>query len=147
MAIKELQPKEDLMEEEKGEPFFPHHVLKQGIVMLLTLGVFLTLVTFFPAPMEPKADPFSTPEHIKPEWYFLAAYQFLKIAEKLDFLGQWAPKIIGILGQGVVFLVLLLVPFLDQGEARHPKKRPIFTLLGILGIIGFIIFTIWGHYS
>lgn len=147
MAIKELQPKEDLMEEEKGEPFFPHHVLKQGIVMLLTLGVFLTLVTFFPAPMEPKADPFSTPEHIKPEWYFLAAYQFLKIAEKLDFLSQWAPKIIGILGQGVVFLVLLLVPFLDGGEARHPKKRPIFTLLGILGIIGFIIFTIWGHYS
>jgi len=147
MAIKELQSQENHLEEERGEPFFPHHVLKQGIVMLLTLGVFLTLVTFLPAPMEPKADPFSTPEHVKPEWYFLAAYQALKLAEKLDFLGQWAPKVIGVLSQGVVFLVLLLVPFLDRGDARHPKKRPIFTLLGVLGIIGFIILTIWGHYS
>jgi quinol-cytochrome oxidoreductase complex cytochrome b subunit len=147
MAVNNLRYEENSSEEEKGEPFFPHHVIKQGIVILLSLGVLLTLVTFLPAPMEPKADPFSTPEHIKPEWYFLAAYQFLKVAERLDFLGQWAPKVIGVLGQGIVVFVLLLLPFLDTGESRHPKKRPIFTYLGIIGIIGFIIFTIWGHYS
>jgi len=147
MATQELERGDMQVEQEKGEPFFPHHVLKQGIVMLLTLGLFLTLVTFFPAPMEPKADPFTTPEHIKPEWYFLAAYQFLKVAEKLDFLGQWAPKVIGVLGQGVVFILLLLVPFLDRSEGRHPRKRPLFITLGILGVIGYIVFTIWGYYS
>ncbi len=81
---------------EEGEPFFPHHVLQQTMVIFLTLAALVALVIFFPAPMEPPADPFETPEHIKPEWYFLAAYQSLKVAEYTAFLGAWAPKVLGL---------------------------------------------------
>jgi len=134
-------------EPEEGEPFFPHHVLSNLMVIFLTLGLLITLTTFFPAPMVEKADPFVTPEHIKPEWYFLFAYQMLKLAEKLSFLGQWAPKLLGLLGPGVIVLVLILLPFLDKSKERHPRKRPLATILGILGIILFIGLTLWGHYS
>jgi len=131
----------------EGEPFFPDHVLSNLMVIFLMLGLLIALTTFFPAPMEEKADPFVTPEHIKPEWYFLFAYQTLKLAEKLSFLGQWAPKLLGLLGPGLVVVVLVLLPFLDKGKERHPRKRPLATVVGILGIIVFIALTIWGHYS
>ena len=71
--------------EEEGIPFFPNHLLKEVIVAFMLIALLLTLATYYPAPMEPPADPFTTPEHIKPEWYFLAAYQGLKAAEYLDF--------------------------------------------------------------
>jgi len=77
----------------------------------------VTLVMFFPAPMEPPADPFETPEHIKPEWYFLSAYQGLKVAEYFSFLGAWAPKVLGILIQAGGLFLLVLLPFLD----RNPR--------------------------
>ena len=130
-----------------GEPFYPNHVLKEVIIVLLILGLLIALATLIPAPMESKADPFSTPEHIKPEWYFLAGYQLLKLAEKLDFLGAWAPKMIGVLGQGVIIAIIFFLPFIDRGSERYPHKRPIATTLGILGVISFIVLTIWGHYS
>lgn len=144
-GFRESGPPEKSVEE--GEPFFPDHVLSNLIVIFLALGVLITLTTFFPAPMEEKADPFVTPEHIKPEWYFLWAYQILKLAEKLIFLGQWAPKLIGLMGPALAIVVLVLLPILDRSKERHPRKRPLAIALGILGISLFIILTIWGHYS
>lgn len=132
---------------EEGEPFFPHHMLEQGMMVFLTLAVLVTLVMFFPAPMEPPADPFETPEHIKPEWYFLAAYQSLKVAEYTAFLGAWAPKILGILAQGAGMALLILLPFLDRNPERHPRKRPVVISLGILAIIMLAVLTIWGKVS
>jgi len=39
-----------------------------------------------------------TPQHIKPEWYFLAVYQALKLSEGLSVIGAWAPKLAGVIG-------------------------------------------------
>jgi len=145
MDKKENENKKDW--EEEGIPFFPNHLLKEVIVAFLIIGLLLTLATFYPAPMEPPADQFTTPEHIKPEWYFLAAYQGLKAAEFLGFLGQWAPKILGVLAQGLVIALLVLFPFLDRNPERNPKKRKFAIFLGIIGILGFIFLTVWGHVS
>lgn len=136
-----------IRKEEKGIPFFPNHLLKEVIVAFIVFGGLITLATYYPAPMELPADPFTTPEHIKPEWYFLAAYQFLKVAEYLDFLGQWAPKTIGVLGQGLVFALLLFFPFIDKNPERHPKRRPFVVFLGIAGVICFAALTVWGYLS
>jgi len=127
--------------------FYPDHVFKQLIQIFILLGVLVFLATFSPAPMEPKADPFTTPPHIKPEWYFLAQYQFIKAAEYLQFLGPWAPKLVGVLGQGLVIILLFLWPFLDRGRERRPWKRPKFLALTIIAVLLLVIFTVWGHYS
>jgi ubiquinol-cytochrome c reductase cytochrome b subunit len=132
---------------EEGEPFFPHHVLEQTMMVFIAIAVLLTLVMFFPAPMEPPADPFETPEHIKPEWYFLAAYQSLKLAEFTSFLGPWAPKLMGILAQGVGMMLLVLLPFLDRGPERRWRKRPVVISIGVLTIITLAALTIWGWVS
>ena len=110
VEIKHLPIREKLEKIEKGEAhwFFPHHVFEQVIIILLIMGVMISLVTLFPPHLGEKADPFVTPEHIKPEWYFLAGYQFLKIAEIFEFFGRGAPKIIGVAGQGIVIFFLFI---------------------------------------
>ncbi len=124
-------------EKEEGIPFFPHHFLKEIIVMAGVLAILSVLTTLWPAPMEDKADPFITPPHIKPEWYFLANYKFLQLAEHFSFIGAWAPKVLGILTQIFVALLLMFFPFFDKNPYRHPRKRPFMVTFGILAIVGY----------
>ncbi|MBU1628068.1 hypothetical protein KKB18_11935 [bacterium] len=132
---------------EKGHSFFPHHTLDQIIVVVIALSLLLFLVTFFPVPFEKKADPFETPEHVKPEWYYLANYQILKFAENFELLGQWAPKFIGVFGQGLFLLLIMFYPFLDRNPQRHPAKRKFSMFICFLFVLLYILFTIWGYYS
>ena len=53
----------------------------------------------------------------------------------------------GIVLQGVVVTLLILVPFLDRGgPERHPAKRPLAMTLGAIAAALFILFTLLGHY-
>lgn len=121
---------------EEGRPFFPNHFLKEVITVYLIIGILLTLAVLYPFPLHEKADPFRTPEGIKPEWYLMYTYQFLK----------YVPKIIGLAFMGLFVLLLFLIPFLDKSPHRHPKKRKLATSLGVavlvlalvLGILGFL---------
>lgn len=124
----------------------PKDLLAHAIVILIIFGLLLSLATLFPAPIHTKADPFNTPAHVKPEWYFLASCAILALAGKFEFLGGWAPKAVGIFAQIVIITVLFLVPFLDKSKIRSPKRRPISIILGTLTIFGFIILTILGKY-
>lgn len=126
-----------------AHPFFPDHALKEVILILLVIGAIISLAVFFPAPMEEKADPFKTPPHIKPEWYFLAAYQTLKVAEVLGFMGAWAPKLIGVMSQGILFAIIFFWPWIDKNRF---SVRQMFIFGGALTLL-FAVFTVWGHYS
>ncbi len=129
------------------EPFFPNHILKQLILICLLLATLIVLAALAPPPMLPKADPFTTPENIKPEWYFLAAYQFLKAADALQFLGMWVPKVVGVLAQGAIAVLLLFLPFIDKNSSVRPKDRPYALRVGITLAVLYIIFTAWGYFS
>lgn len=123
----------------KGEiPFFPHHLLREVMVVFGVLVVLAVLVTFFPAPVEEKADPMTTPAHIKPEWYFLASYQVLRLIPN---------KVLGILIQTVALVALLLLPYLDRGPSTRPRDRWPVILLGVLGLGAGIALTLWGLVS
>ncbi|MDH4230090.1 MAG: CBS domain-containing protein [Nitrospirota bacterium] len=139
-----LLPEEEV---EGAIPFWPHHLLKEVVAALLVIAIMLVFVWLSPAPMLEQADPFVTPEHIKPEWYFLAAYQFLKFAEVFRFLGGWAPKMLGVGLMGIVPVLLVFFPFFDPGPERNPRKRPVAISFGIACTVMFIAFTLWGHFS
>jgi ubiquinol-cytochrome c reductase cytochrome b subunit len=128
--------------EGKGIPFFPNHFLKEIIVMCLVLAGLSLLATFFPAPMEEKANPFVTPPHLKPEWYFLANYKFLQLSQYLSFLGSWAPKLLGILLQVVIVLIIMFFPFFDKNPERQPSKNVFITLSGLffIAVYGLLLF-------
>lgn len=123
----------------KDHPFFPHHALEQALQFFILVAVLLGLTLWRPAGMEDKADPLNTPEHVKPEWYFLAEYQMLKVV----------PRTVGIVGMGLVAALILLFPFLlDRDKAKYrPLQRPLFFFSGIIFVFVYVIFTVWGRYS
>ncbi len=126
-----------------GIPFFPNYALQDAVSVALYLTFFLTVVFFDPYLFFTResfiaADPFQTPAHIKPEWYFLANYQTLKI---------FSNEFIGLSVQGMAMTCLALLPFIDRGRERHPLKRPLFMTAAIGGILLWVGLSIWGHYS
>ena len=61
-------------------PFFPNFFLRDLVGWLCALGVLAALAAYFPAELGKKADPFQpAPIGIKPEWYFMAMFQTLKL--------------------------------------------------------------------
>ena len=114
-----------------GRRFFPDFVLEDLAVALGCLSIFSAVLFFVPHLYLPpeafeKADPFVTPPHVKPEWYFLASYETLRLIPN---------KTVGIIVQGIAVVALLLLPFLDRGERRHILRRPIF-LGGVCLVVG-----------
>lgn len=126
-----------------GIPFFPHYATKDAAMITLFLALTVWIVffapgLFFPPSSFEPANPFVTPAGIKPEWYFLWAYQTLKI---------FPSEFLGLAVQGVAVNLLLLLPFLDRSSERRPKHRPLFVAGYVVGIAVFIAISIWGHYS
>jgi quinol-cytochrome oxidoreductase complex cytochrome b subunit len=128
-------------------PFWPHYVLSEFIAWYIILGVLITLAALFPAGLEEKANPFQTPEHVKPEWYFLAVYQFLKVASVFSPLGSEAPRLIGIFLPALGMLLLFILPFLDRGPKRPARGRPLLLFLTLTTLVVIIALTLWGQYS
>lgn len=126
-----------------GSPFFPDFVLKETIMVMVVCAVMFFFITFLPTLLLPEeanipADPFKTPAHIKPEWYFLAPYQMLKIIPN---------KFLGISLQLIILLVFILWPLLDTKEEINILKRPRLCVFFFFSLILWIVFTIWGKYS
>lgn len=126
-----------------GIPFFPNYLLQDLTSIAVYLACFFFVVFFDPYIFFPKdaflpANPFQTPAHIKPEWYFLANYQTLKI---------FPSEFIGLAVQGAAMTFLALLPFIDRGPERHPLKRPLFLVCAIGGILLWLGLLVWGHYS
>ncbi|MFQ6057300.1 MAG: cytochrome b subunit of the bc complex [Anaerolineae bacterium] len=116
---------------------FLNYLFGELIMWYIMLAVLIILASLFPAGLEEKADPLRTPPHIKPEWYFLAIYQLLKLV----------PRSIGILTPIVGIIILLLLPFLDRNPEVHPRKRPLAIAIGLVVVVAMTILTIWGYYS
>ncbi len=132
------------------EPFWPNEILRMITVVLCTLAI---VMMFAILPMllqqvglgdlvhhQEPADPRSTPEHIRPEWYFLAVYQYLKLPPQ-EILGI-SGKSIGVLSQAPAGLALLLLPFFT-GRWAHHRPGLVHTGLITLVIALFIALTLW----
>jgi ubiquinol-cytochrome c reductase cytochrome b subunit len=124
-----------------GIPFFPVHVAKESVVVVLLVALLVTLAVLSPWEIGQPANPLSTPEHIKPEWYFLPSYQLLKYFE-----GPYG-AVFGIFACSVPFLLLLFWPFIDRSKYRHPRKRPMAVTVGLVGVLAACALGFLGHIS
>ncbi len=115
-------------------PFFPDYILDELIAWCVLLALLVCLASIFPAGLEEKANPLSTPAHIKPEWYFLSLYEILK----------HVPRIVGVMGPAVFLAIVALLPFLDRNPEVRARRRPLAMLLGLVSVAGIVGFTIWG---
>src|SRR5262249_36889581 len=68
---------------------------------------------------EEPANPRVTPQHIKPEWYFLATYQYLKL---MEYPRRWFGidgKMLGVLSQGPAILAIVTLPYWYRRNANR----------------------------
>jgi ubiquinol-cytochrome c reductase cytochrome b subunit len=132
--------------EEDTIPFFPNYIILEVIVSYLVLAALIVLATVLPTGLEEKADPFSTPEHIKPEWYFLWIYQFIKVPPMVIGPGLLA-ELLGIAIPALGIILLIILPFLDRKAERRPGRRRLAMIVTLVIMVIFVALSIWGWYS
>ena len=119
-----------------GELFFPDSIAKDAIVSLFIFILLIGLAIFVGIPSEPPADPTDSSYIPRPEWYFLWMFQLLKY-----FPGKLEG--VAIVGLGAVIAIGLFgLPFLDRNPKRHPRNRPIATIVMLLIVAGIVFLTI-----
>jgi quinol-cytochrome oxidoreductase complex cytochrome b subunit len=111
----------------------------------VALAVLAALALFLPWELGKKADAFApVPAGIRPEWYFLAMFQLLKLlpAHVLGLEGE----MLGVLGFGLAAMVLVFLPFLDRGAAEGRSSRLV-TIGGGVALAYMFVFTIYGYFA
>ena len=124
-------------DEPRDEPrhfnFFPDHFYTElmiGLVLMILLSV---LATVLPAVMGPRADPLTTPEVIKPEWFFYVTFRWLKL-----FSGTFA-----VLSAGFIVFVMFVWPFIDAWIRKKTKYDEASVWIGVVGVLLIVGLTVW----
>ncbi|MBU0505713.1 MAG: cytochrome b N-terminal domain-containing protein [bacterium] len=130
--------------------FVPNFMLRDFMMWLIVLDVLILLAVFFPDgigvvhwPLGVKADAFAPPPAvIKPEWYFIFTFQFLKFLPA--HIGPLEGELFGLIALNLGGMLWGLVPFISS-KPHEGKKRFVFQLFGILVLLFIIIMTILGY--
>jgi quinol-cytochrome oxidoreductase complex cytochrome b subunit len=123
--------------------FFPNYVLRDVMWWYVALAILAALALFSPWGIGRKADAFApVPAGIRPEWYFLAMFQVLKLlpSHVLGIEGE----VLGVVGFGLAAALLVAVPFLDRGAADGRPNRWL-PWAGVLAIVFLVVFTVYGY--
>ncbi|MBA4147079.1 MAG: cytochrome b N-terminal domain-containing protein [Verrucomicrobia bacterium] len=117
---------------EKGENFFPMTVFKSGLMATIVFAIVLTLtLTLGPQRLYPEADLTTISRPIEEWWFYW--YSGL-IALLPNTIAPWFVVIFPI----VLFIILILLPFIDRSPWRGFKKRlwpPIVVGICVIGIL------------
>jgi cytochrome b6 len=126
--------------------FLPDFLLRDLFGWTLALGVLAALAALFPWELGEKADPFApAPPNIRPEWYFMAMFQTLRLVPGGAILGIENEAVV-ILGFGAIGAFGFAVPFLDHSVTKTGKS-PAFTLLGVVALAFLVGMTAWGYHA
>lgn len=125
----------------EGEPkkgtgyfkFFPDHLISELLIGMSLMVVLSALATALPATLGPKADPLTTPEIIKPEWFFYVTFRWLKL-----FSGTLA-----ILSLGLVVFTMFFWPFIDARIRRWKPLSEASVWIGVAAVMAIIGLTLW----
>jgi ubiquinol-cytochrome c reductase cytochrome b subunit len=109
-----------------GIPFHPYYTVKDIVGVVVFLIVFSAVVFFAPNMggffLEENnfipADPFKTPPHIAPVWYFTPFYAILRAVPPL--FGSQFP---GVIAMGVSVVIFAALPWLDRSPAKSIRYR------------------------
>ena len=129
-----------------GHAFWPHEVLRDGIILAAMMAVLLFYSWLIPPPLHSAADPYAQAGFVFPDWYVLFSYGYLRWGEYLpqfdipagpigEFFGQpviacnaawWGAAI-----TGLPVMILTLPPFLG-GRSKRGVEDPWFATGGAI---------------
>ncbi len=118
--------------------FFPNFLFREAIAALIMVAVIIALSFMHPMKTGDPADPSDSAFKPRPEWYFMAPFYLLKIFPSSM---EAVPTVVG---PALLFIGLLVFPFIDRDPVRSPMKRPVAMTLMAVGVIATIAFTILG---
>lgn len=113
--------------------FFPDHFYTELIIGLVLMLILSALATVFPAALGEKADPLTTPEEIKPEWFFYVSFRWLKLFS-LTF---------AVISTGFIVGAMFLWPWIDKLLIRVTGIKEISVYVGIVATFLLIGLTVW----
>ncbi len=137
------QYKEDV--KDRGKPFYPYAMFHDTVMSLVVVSVIIGLAVIwrytsllgklYDAPADPGTINFVP----RPDWYFYFLFYLLRVF-------KWPPTVIlGTIGIPTICLVLLIsLPFYDIRPERHPLRRPVAMVAGVLVIISMGVLTYKG---
>ena len=124
-------------DEPEGKPahfnFFPDHLYTELILGLVLMILLTSLALFLPAELGPRADPLTTPEIIKPEWFFYVAFRWLKLFSAT----------VAVLSMGLVVFAMFAWPFVDSWIRRRTRFQEASVWIGIGAVALIIGLTVW----
>jgi quinol-cytochrome oxidoreductase complex cytochrome b subunit len=123
--------------------FYPYFYAKDLFAFSFFLTIFSSFVMFAPnylghADNYIMADPFHTPKHIVPEWYFLPFYAILR---------SIPDKVGGIVIMGGAIVMLLIFPLINIAETRSPLFRPLYKFFVMFFLSNFLLLGYLGQSS
>lgn len=129
--------------ESKEVPWFPTVYLYFAMLGCIFIAIIFVASALFPINLPPQFTPQAASNYVpQPEWYFLWMYQILKFA---SFEGS---GIYYALGAVTILLAgLVILPFIDRGGERNPRRRPLYTTIGIIVVAELILLTVWGFFT
>jgi cytochrome b6 len=140
-----VEKREKAGEKIPEDPFFPNYVLHDVMWWYVALAVLAALALFLPWELGRKADAFApVPAGIRPEWYFLAMFQMLKLIP--SHVVGLEGEMLGVIGFTVAAMLLLMVPFIDRRAADGRPSRVVMGA-GITAVIFLVVFTIYGYFA
>lgn len=118
-------------------PFHPYYLVKDLVGIVIFFILLLGFVGFYPDVLiDPTnyipADPYKTPLHIQPEWYFLFAYAILRSIPN---------KVGGVLALLGAVCILFFIPFFHCGKFRRMAFYPLNQILFWMFVVCFFLLT------
>ena len=147
------QYKEDV--KTRGKPFYPYAMLHDTIMSLVVVLVIIALACIWKWSVpghhdttasgwlgklyDTPADPGTFNFVPRPDWYFYFLFYLLRIF-------KWPPSVVlGTVGIPTILLIILIaLPFIDVRAERHPLRRPVAMVAGVLTIVSMGILTYKG---
>lgn len=132
-GVTEFEFEDEAEGETRTFNFFPDHLYTELMIGLVIMVVLSAVATIFPATMGPRADPLTTPEVIKPEWFFYVAFRWLKL-----FSGTTA-----VLSMGFIVFCMFTWPFIDAAIRERTRFKEASVWIGIAGVLAIVGMTVW----
>jgi len=132
-GVTEIRDPDEPEDQPQHFDFFPDHLYTELIIGLVLMLILSTLAIVFPAELGEKADPLTTPEVIKPEWYFYVSFRWLKLFS-LTF---------AVLSTGFIVAAMFLWPWIDAVLRHITGVKEISVYIGIVATFLLVGLTVW----
>jgi ubiquinol-cytochrome c reductase cytochrome b subunit len=121
------------------EPFFPRPFFRDMVAISVGLLALVVVCVFVGGPDSPPLDLSDETYTPRPEWYFLAHYELLRLTQ-----GEFQKVLVAFVLPTVLMLALALLPWLDRGKTSAMRHRRPVVAAGVLLIAGSVGLTAYG---